>query len=483
MGKTWQGECPGCKLRLFGPVEYCPFCGKPVEEISPPSKGPVIKGLSISALGESGRVVVTAIAHSEDGLTVKRAEYWIGNDPGPGNGTGMKAVEGSFNSSRVDITGAVDIRELKEGKYSINVRSADVRGEWGSPQTTILTVPTREETKQGGDEETVETEVGDTGGPSSPESPTPPPTSGRHLLRNVFVCIAIAACLFIGYKIISKERDKAQLSVSTSPTGASLTIDGQNKGRTPAVGISIDPGPHRIVLEKDGYSRTVRDISLVPREKKSLKISLSISKPPPPKPSGKERAEELVGKGASSEEAGKLDEALLLYREAREIYPDLPRINELIINVQTKIRAQRREERVAQQRIKAEGLVSQGASSEGAGKFEEALSLYREAREIYPDLPRINKLIADVQGKIEEQKGGKQSGGGDGKKGIEDDLKEAIGAFNNSQYDVAIKMCQSILRKDPNNSTAQQYLQKAKEEQERAIKNALDGKGSIKKIK
>jgi osmotically-inducible protein OsmY len=67
--------------------------------------------------------------------------------------------------------------------------------------------------------------------------------------------------------------------------------------------------------------------------------------------------------------------------------------------------------------------------------------------------------------------------------GIQDDLKEAIAAFNNFQYDVAIKMCQSILRKDPNNRTAQQYLQKAKEEQEKAINDLLKKPGSVKKIK
>jgi osmotically-inducible protein OsmY len=136
----------------------------------------------------------------------------------------------------------------------------------------------------------------------------------------------------------------------------------------------------------------------------------------------------------------------------------------------------------AERKRKAEELISKGTSSEEAEKFEEALGFYREAKEIYPDLPRINKLITDVQGKIEEEKKRKAAAGSGAKNDIADDLKEAIAAFNNSQYDVAIKICQSILRRDPVNSTAHQYLQKAKEEQEKAINGAL-GSGSLKKVR
>jgi membrane-bound lytic murein transglycosylase B len=96
----------------------------------------------------------------------------------------------------------------------------------------------------------------------------------RHLWRNALVGILVAACLVIGYKIISRPKEKAQISISTSPSGASLTIDGQNKGQTPTTGMSVNSGTHHIVVEKNGYLRTEQDISLGPGEKKSLVVTL-----------------------------------------------------------------------------------------------------------------------------------------------------------------------------------------------------------------
>jgi len=410
MDKIQLEKCPGCKSRLWGTVKYCPFCGKNVEEISPPPPprpkyGPIIKGLSISAPGESGAVEVTAVAHSEDGLNIAGAEWWIGDDPSPGNGNPMKAVDGSFKSSRVDITASVDISEFEPGNYPINVRSADVRGVWGSPQTTTFTVPTREEPKSEDDKEiSGETEVGDTGGPPSPESPPPPPPSDSHLLRNVFVCVLIAACLFIGYKIISKSKEKAQLSVSTSPSGASLTIDGQNKGRTPTVGISVYPGTHHIVLEKNGYSSAERNISVRLGEKKLLMVTLSRKTPLVPGDADRKRkVEELISKGKASEKMGNYLEALPLYQAGKEAYPDFPGIDELIAGLQNKLKEQERNSQAAGPREKADELKSRGERSENAGNYAEALQLYGEARGVYPAIPEIDALISRVEKKIADQ--------------------------------------------------------------------------------
>jgi hypothetical protein len=57
---------------------------------------------------------------------------------------------------------------------------------------------------------------------------------------------------------------------------------------------------------------------------------------------------------------------------------------------------------------------------------------------------------------------------------FEDDFKEIENAINNYEYNVATKLCESILRKDPGNSTAQQYLEKAKNEQTKAATVSLD---------
>ena len=509
-----------------------------------PKYGPIIEDLSISTPGKSCTVVVTATAHSEDGLNIEKAEWWIGDDPGRGKGHSMEAVGRSFKSSRVDITVSIDISDFKPGSYQISVRSADVRGVWGSPQGITLIVPAKEtrppEDKPIGEE----TKPGDAKDILGELPPEPLPLPDRHGLRNAIISILIAAGLFIGYKIISNERGKAQLSISTSPSGASLIIDGKNIGQTPKTNIWLHSGKHHIVLEKEGYLRNEQEISVDPGEKKVLKVTLSQKSLPPdptrleaeinkalrgkglkdvyvevnkdltanfhgfvdrvedkaivfvdiarlykdlkevrdnvqvkplqtyPMPDGtgerKRRAEELVVKGKSSQQAGNFEEAINFLNLAMTLYPDHPGINEMIVSLQAKIREERRWKR-------AEEFVNKGKSSEQSGNFEEALDFYMEARRIYPNLSGINEVINAVRAKILPPKGNNQIS-------IEEDLKEAIAAFNNFQYDVVIKMCQSILRKDPNNRTAQQYLQKAKEEQEKAINDLLKKPSSVKKI-
>lgn len=71
----------------------------------------------------------------------------------------------------------------------------------------------------------------------------------------------------------------------------------------------------------------------------------------------------------------------------------------------------------------------------------------------------------------------------DEKKAIEIDLNDAIAAYNNSQYDVAIRLCKSVLRRDPNNSSAKKYLRKATEDQDNAVNNAFGGKADVNKVK
>lgn len=59
------------------------------------------------------------------------------------------------------------------------------------------------------------------------------------------------------------------------------------------------------------------------------------------------------------------------------------------------------------------------------------------------------------------------------------DLDAAITAYNKSEYDAAIKLCQSILRRDPNNVTAEKYLHKAMEDQKKYVNNASEKSGSV----
>jgi hypothetical protein len=734
MNKSWQGECPDCKERLFGPVKYCPFCGKPVEapSLQPRPKGPIIKELGINPREESGVVEVTAVAHSEDGLIVKQAEYWIGNDPGPGNGTPMEAVAGSFKSSKADITTSIDISKFKPGKYPINVRSADVRGEWGSPQVIILPVeepiygPAVETLNIGSPDESdavmvtavahsqdglniagaewwIENDPGCGNGtpmvavggsfnssiedirasidvskfkPGSysinvrskdirgiwgiPQTSTltvireeikqaggaERPKPDRHWVRNAIACILIAACLFIGYKIISRPKEKAQLFVSTSPAGASLIIDGKSMGRTDKAGMSvaIESGTHHIVAEKEGYLRNEQDISVSPGEKRSVAVTLEkrgvdfaevrITTIPDQavvfvdgnrkgrtpltlknitpgehsftmsKGGYEERNEQIT---VASGEKKELEYVLILKQQpatlqvntspsGAELTFDETQFGKTPASVRdiapgehsltiSKEGYEKRNEKIniasgekktveytlTQVPIPIKATLSVNTSPSGAqlsvdriqvgttpaniqdmAAGEHLLTLWKtgylnrneriniasgekksveyaltpiptpgeETATLYVNTSppgayvsvdgvpsgrtpmHLQKLstgehvvsvgLAGYESKeeiVSLSKGDRKlirlillAKRRDTKKDIEDDLKEAIAAFNNSQYDVAIKMCQSILRKDPSNSTAQQYLQRAKEEQERAI-NSLLKPGSVRKIK
>ena len=198
MDKVATDKCPACSTQLFGPVKYCPFCGKRVaEEVSPllpddvPKRGPIIENLSASNPKEN-EVTITALATSEEGADIAQVESWIGSDPGHGKGN---PIEGIFDSARVHITVSIDISQLKEGEHRLNVRSADIRGVWGDPQTITFTVPKKEEVKPPIPE------------PPIPEVPIPEvPIHKPHLLRNVIIGASIAVCLIVGYLVIHKDK-------------------------------------------------------------------------------------------------------------------------------------------------------------------------------------------------------------------------------------------------------------------------------------
>lgn len=54
------------------------------------------------------------------------------------------------------------------------------------------------------------------------------------------------------------------VEVQTVPDGARVSIDGVARGQAPIV-LKVDPGPHTIAVEKDGFERTERSITAVDR--------------------------------------------------------------------------------------------------------------------------------------------------------------------------------------------------------------------------
>jgi hypothetical protein len=169
--KEHPDKCPGCSSQLFGSVAYCPFCGKQmaVDTLPPPPlvSGPSIKGLAITTIDKTA-ITIRAIAEGYEGSVVDRAEYWVGDDPGLGKGNPMKAASGSFKSSREDVTITINIASFKPGDHLIHVRSADIRGIWGEPQTVFYTkaaevIPPK--TRKGGNIANAEYWIGDDPGP------------------------------------------------------------------------------------------------------------------------------------------------------------------------------------------------------------------------------------------------------------------------------------------------------------------------------
>jgi formylglycine-generating enzyme required for sulfatase activity len=65
------------------------------------------------------------------------------------------------------------------------------------------------------------------------------------------------------------------LILSSRPTGANVTVDGEFQGQTP-LSLSLEPdGEHRVAVFKPGYSRATRTVSLAAEEQQELTVRLA----------------------------------------------------------------------------------------------------------------------------------------------------------------------------------------------------------------
>ena len=68
-------------------------------------------------------------------LTILRGEYFIGEDPGEGNGTAFTASDGGFESEAEETASVeLDVSSLEVGMYQLGVRYKDNLGNWGPVQ-------------------------------------------------------------------------------------------------------------------------------------------------------------------------------------------------------------------------------------------------------------------------------------------------------------------------------------------------------------
>ncbi|MFV9644502.1 MAG: putative Ig domain-containing protein [Desulfobacterales bacterium] len=111
-----------------------------------PEEELVISGIDISYLGTGSHVLYLRVQDNEGTWGVVRqvsfeiyepfiiagAEYFIDNDPGPGNGTPVSAKDGSFDSAEEDLDTDIATTGLPEGVHTFYVRFKDQLGRWGA---------------------------------------------------------------------------------------------------------------------------------------------------------------------------------------------------------------------------------------------------------------------------------------------------------------------------------------------------------------
>ena len=97
--------------------------------------GPVLTNGTASPSPTQGARSVTLTATANDATSVVAAEYFVGTDPGVGNGTAMTATgTGPWTAS-----GTFDTSVLPEGTVTVKVRAKDAAGNWGA--TITIAVP------------------------------------------------------------------------------------------------------------------------------------------------------------------------------------------------------------------------------------------------------------------------------------------------------------------------------------------------------
>lgn len=102
---------------------------------------PTVSGASATPNPTGGAASVTLTANATDGeTTIAAAEWFIGTDPGLGNGTPMAATDSAFDSASEGLTATVNTNALAAGNHNLSLRARDVAGNWSAVTTVVLVV-------------------------------------------------------------------------------------------------------------------------------------------------------------------------------------------------------------------------------------------------------------------------------------------------------------------------------------------------------
>ena len=77
--------------------------------------------------------------------------------------------------------------------------------------------------------------------------------------------------------------DKGYLTLTTSPTGASVTVDGASCGTTPVTSCELSVGAKTVTISKTGYTTETRSVTILGDQTSNLgTIALTLAAAPPP---------------------------------------------------------------------------------------------------------------------------------------------------------------------------------------------------------
>lgn len=111
-----------------------------VDTIKPTASGTLTQGtwtLEQNYTADAAATLAVTTADAAPSGGVASAEYFIGADPGYGNGTAITLVAGAGTATlNLNTLGATDATWLKGGSHTVNVRALDAAGNWG-PTTAV----------------------------------------------------------------------------------------------------------------------------------------------------------------------------------------------------------------------------------------------------------------------------------------------------------------------------------------------------------
>lgn len=85
----------------------------------------------------------------------------------------------------------------------------------------------------------------------------------------------------LGVELLRLPEPPGAVAVTTQPTGATVVVDGENRGVTPLELVQLSPGVHRFEISLDGYDPEQRVVTVRGGERQELHLTLQTGQPRP----------------------------------------------------------------------------------------------------------------------------------------------------------------------------------------------------------